>query len=95
MLITSSIVSSLVLSRDALADVEQVSESDANAQALGYKTDATTVDKTKYPKYQISQTCSNCQFFQGKAGDTAGPCQIFGGKQVSAKAWCSAYLKKA
>ncbi|HUH40436.1 MAG TPA: high-potential iron-sulfur protein, partial [Castellaniella sp.] len=37
---------------------------------------------------------ANCQLFQGKAGEDWGPCPIFGGKQVSAKGWCSAYTKK-
>ena len=35
------------------------------------------------------------QLFQGKAGDAAGGCGIFPGLQVSAKGWCSAYVKKA
>jgi len=32
--------------------------------------------------------------FQGKAGDKAGMCPLFAGKQVAAAAWCSAYAKK-
>jgi hypothetical protein len=95
MLMTASFASSLVLSRGALADSEPVSDSDASALALGYRTDATKVDKAKYAKYQAGQTCANCQYFQGKAGDAAGPCQIYGGKQVNAQGWCSAYMKKA
>ncbi|HTH58896.1 MAG TPA: high-potential iron-sulfur protein [Paraburkholderia sp.] len=95
-LITSiGVASSLALSREAFADAPKVSESDPTAQALGYKADATQVDKAKYTKYTAGQACSNCQFFQGKPTDAFGPCPMFAGKQVSAKGWCSAYSKKA
>ncbi|MFM0389503.1 high-potential iron-sulfur protein [Paraburkholderia dipogonis] len=94
-LMAAGFASSLGLSRGALAETVPVSESDATAQALGYNTDATKVDKAKYSRYQAGQACANCQFFQGKADDAAGPCQIYGGKQVNAIGWCSAYTKKA
>lgn len=81
--------------RAAAADAGAVQESYANAQALGYKTNASRVDHTKFPKFQAGQACANCQFFQGKTGDATAPCTIFGGKQVDAKGWCSAYMKKA
>jgi hypothetical protein len=95
LIVTTGLASSLVLGHHASADVGQVSESDANAQALGYKTDATKVDKARFPKYQAGQTCASCQFFQGKPGEALGPCQIFAGKLVDAKGWCSSYVKKA
>ena len=72
-----------------------VAESDAQAAALGYKADATKVDKTKFPKYAAGQSCSSCSLYQGKAGAAAGGCPIFAGKQVSAKGWCNSYVKKA
>jgi hypothetical protein len=89
------LASSLVLSHKASADAAPVQESDANAQALGYRTDASKVDRAKYPKFQTGQACANCQFFQGKAGDATAPCTIFAGKQVRAIGWCSAYVKRA
>ncbi|HEX7685145.1 MAG TPA: high-potential iron-sulfur protein [Trinickia sp.] len=82
-------------SRQALADAPRVTESDPTAIALGYKMDATKVDKAKYPKYAAGEMCSNCQFFQGKPTDAFAPCPMFGGKQVAGKGWCSAYSKKA
>jgi len=95
-LITSiGVASSLALSREAFADAPKVSESDPTAQALGYKNDASQVDKAKFAKYAAGQACGNCQFFQGKPTDAFGPCPMFGGKQVSSKGWCSAYSKKA
>ncbi len=72
-----------------------VSESDPQAVALGYKSDATQVDKTKYPKYAAGEHCGSCALFQGKPTDAAGPCPLFAGKQVLAGAWCSAWAKKA
>jgi hypothetical protein len=71
-----------------------VAENDPQASALGYKADATKVDKAKFPKYAAGQNCANCALFQGAAGAAAGGCPLYAGKQVSAKAWCSAYNKK-
>ena len=72
-----------------------VAETDAQAAGLGYKADATKVDKAKQPKYAAGQQCGNCALFQGKAGDAAGGCPLFAGKQVAGAGWCSAYAKKA
>lgn len=95
-LITSvGVASSLASSRQAFADVPKVPEIDPTAQALGYRADATKVDKAKYAKYAAGQECSNCTFYQGKPADAFAPCPMFGGKQVSGKGWCSAYNKKA
>lgn len=74
---------------------QRVDEKDPQAQALGYKHDATKVDKAKFTNYQAGQTCANCTQYQGKPKDEWGGCAIFPGKQVNAKGWCSAYVKKA
>jgi len=71
-----------------------VAESDPQASALGYKADATKVDKAKQPKYAAGQVCGNCALYQGAAGSAAGGCPIFAGKQVAGKGWCSAWAKK-
>ncbi|MFM1990114.1 MAG: hypothetical protein RJA99_3071 [Pseudomonadota bacterium] len=84
-----------VLGTTAHAQAQMVAENDPQAQALGYKADATKVDKAKQPKYAAGQLCSNCAVYQGKGNDAAGPCALFPGKQVAAKGWCSAYAKKA
>jgi hypothetical protein len=94
MILAASLASSAVLHNESRADAPVLSESDPAAQGLGYKTDAARVDKAKFPKYQAGQACANCQLFQGKPGDTTGPCTIYGGKLVNAKGWCSAYVKK-
>ena len=80
---------------NAAAQGAKVDEKDAQAQSLGYKHDATKVDKAKFAKYQAGQTCANCTLFQGKPADAWGGCPIFPGKQVAGKGWCSAYVKKA
>jgi hypothetical protein len=72
-----------------------VADTDPQAVALGYKSEASKVDKAKYAKYAAGQECSNCSLYQGKPGSAAGGCPLFAGKQVSAKGWCSAYAKKA
>jgi hypothetical protein len=96
-LITSlGVASTFALSsRQALAaDAPKVTEADPTAQALGYKQDATKVDKARYARYEPGQACGNCSLFQGKAGDAWGGCPMFGGKQVASTGWCSAYNKK-
>lgn len=69
-------------------------ESDAPAKTLGYKVDTSKIDRKQQPRYEVGQICSNCILYQGAANSTAGGCPLFPGKQVAAKAWCSAYAKK-
>jgi len=71
-----------------------VSESDPLAQALGYKSEAKNVDKTKFPQYVAGETCSSCTLYMGTAAATSGPCPLYAGKAVSAKGWCASYAKK-
>ena len=71
--------------------VDTVSESDPTATALGYKVDATKAGNRK----DKSALCSNCNLYSGKPGASDGPCSVFGGKLVSAKGWCTAWVKKA
>ncbi|CAN5865608.1 high-potential iron-sulfur protein [soil metagenome] len=85
----------LTASQVVTAQAAPVSETDPLAVGLGYKADATKVDKAKYPNYAAGQMCGTCQQFQGKATDATGPCQLFAGKSVSSKGWCSAWVKKA
>ena len=72
-----------------------VDEKDPQAVSLSYKVDGTKVDKAKNPKFAVGNNCANCALFQAKAGAAAGACPLFAGKQVAAKAWCSAWAKKA
>jgi hypothetical protein len=76
------------------SDPALLSESDPAAAALGYKADATKVDKAKYPQYAAGQSCSNCALYQGASGAAAGLCPVFAGKQVAGAGWCASYSKK-
>ena len=79
----------------AAAQTARVDEKDAQAQSLGYRHDATKIDKAKFEKYVAGQHCANCMLYQGKPTDAWGVCPLFAGKQVAGKGWCSAYVKKA
>ena len=85
----------LLVAGQAMAQGAMLAESDAQATALGYKADASKVDKAKFPKFAAGQACSNCALYQGKAADAAGGCPLFAGKQVAGKGGCSAYAQKA
>jgi len=81
-----------LLARDAAA--EALSESDATAKSLGYVADAKKVNAAANPAYKPGQTCANCMQYTGKAGATAGPCNIFPGKDVNAHGWCKVWVLK-
>ena len=85
---------SAVLAVSEASAQAMVDEKDPQAAGLGYKADASKVDKAKNPKFAAGSHCGNCALFQGKAADAAGPCPLFAGKQVSSKGWCSAWAKK-
>jgi hypothetical protein len=91
-LLHSAVVgSALVLPGVARADAPRLSEDDPAAKAVGYREDATKVDKAKFRTYTAGQTCKSCSLFQGKATDAWGGCMLFGAKQVAAAGWCSSY----
>lgn len=73
----------------------KVDEADPQAKALGYRNDTTKVDAKQFPRHDNAQKCATCQLFQGKAGDAAGGCPIFAGKEVAANGWCNSWVKKA
>jgi len=78
----------------AEAAAPMLSESDPTAVALGYKANASTVDKAKFPQYMAGQACASCALYQGAAGAASGPCTIYAGKLVSSTGWCASYAKK-
>ena len=88
------VLATLTAAQNVMAQVA-VNETDPQAVALGYRSDSSKADVKKYPSYDTSQRCGSCVLFQGKSTEATGNCPIFGNKQVSAKAWCSAWVKKA
>jgi len=76
-------------------NLPMVEKGDAQAVAFNYVDDATQVDMMKIKNYVSGSACSNCALYQGKAGDDAGGCPLFAGKNVAAKGWCTSWAKKA
>lgn len=72
-----------------------VEESQPQAAALGYKSDTSRVDQTRYAKFSPGQSCSSCALYQGAPGSNGGGCSLFAGKQVMSNGWCAAYARKA
>jgi hypothetical protein len=73
---------------------QELSESDPSAVALGYRTDATKVDKVKFPQYVAGQECANCQFYQGSASTKTAACPLFGSNTVEGAGWCKGYVRR-
>lgn len=86
---TGFAVTASVTSTSAQAAV--LDEQDPQAVKLGYKADTTKVDAQKFPKHKPSQTCANCQLYQGDSTSATGGCVLFGSKEVAAKGWCTAW----
>ena len=87
--------STLAGAAQAEAPPPKVNEKDSMAAALGYVSDAKHIDTKASPTYQAGSTCSNCSWYQGKAGDPAGgACTFFPGKNVDATGWCRMWNKK-
>jgi hypothetical protein len=82
-----------------LAAQEAVAETEPLAQAMGYVTDATKADTTKFPKRAgeagAKQFCHNCALFAGDATSATAPCSIFQNRPVSGNGWCNAWVAKA
>jgi hypothetical protein len=62
-LAVASIAIAARMGNPAQSAAPHLDEKDATAQNLGYKHDATKVDKAKFAKYKAGETCANCQFY--------------------------------
>lgn len=76
-------------------ELPHLAENDPTAAALGYREVATKVDVVKYPAYKAGQSCTTCRFFGATDKTAWATCQLFPGKNVAAKGWCSGYNAKA
>jgi hypothetical protein len=71
-------------------------ESNSQAKTLGYRADASQVERASFAKYAPGQKCTACQMFRAQQPATAaGQCAIFPGKLVSADGWCDAFTQRA
>jgi hypothetical protein len=71
------------------ADAPLVTEDDPTAKALKYVSDAGKATGAK-----PGSKCANCTLYQGAAGSSEGPCQLFSGKHVKAAGWCMSWTAK-
>lgn len=72
------------------AELPHLTDADPTAKAMNYVDDAAA---SKNALYKAGSTCANCQFYNGP--DVGfGTCQLFPGKAVSAKGWCTSYTPK-
>jgi hypothetical protein len=78
---------------------DEVAVDEPLAQAMGYVTDAATVDTAKFPKRAgdagASQFCNNCALYAGKVDDETAPCSIFQNRLVRGEGWCNAWVAKS
>jgi High potential iron-sulfur protein len=82
------------LSDATAAGLPALDPKDPTAQALGFVTDAKSVDATANPTYKSTQKCGTCAQFQGKPTDASAGCNIFAGKSVPAGGWCKVWAQK-
>jgi len=64
---------------------------DPAAVSKGYVEDAGRVDAKKYPAFVKGSSCDNCLLLQGTTGPAYRPCELFPGKLVAVKGWCSGW----
>lgn len=75
-------------------ELPKLAEDDAMAGAMKYTHDASSVDAASRTNPAAEQTCANCALVQGEEGAEWRPCQIFPGKLVNSKGWCSVWAPK-
>lgn len=79
---------------DSRADTPLLKESDAEAQSMDYREDASKIKVGQFPKFKPGQTCANCSLYAGDKGAASGPCGLFLNKDVAAIGWCNAWEAK-
>lgn len=68
------------------AELPLLSPTAPEAKAVHYAEDASK--EKRAPK---GATCASCGLYQGANGSSQGPCQLFPGRDVKAKGWCSSW----
>ena len=71
--------------RPARAANPLVSPDSKAARAVKYVEDAQATPDSH------GNRCATCALYQGPAGSTQGPCQLFPGEEVRAAGWCNAW----
>ncbi|HEX3951651.1 MAG TPA: high-potential iron-sulfur protein [Steroidobacteraceae bacterium] len=73
------------------AELPHLDVKDPAAVKLGYVEDASQADAKKYPAFVKGSSCDNCLLLQGSPGADYRPCELFPGKAVSVRGWCSGW----
>lgn len=93
----------VALASSAFAQQDEVDPKSPTAIALGYSTDHSRVDTTRWSKkgqdVQGQQRCQTCALFtsidNGTSTDNGnGVCSIFAGRQVTGNGWCNAWTRR-
>lgn len=71
----------------------RLKEDERTAILMGYKEDATNVDRKKFPKYKPGQSCANCFLNNGKKGDKDVLCTAMY-RRVVPTGWCRVYRSR-
>lgn len=82
-----------VVSTTSEAADARLTVDDPKAKSLGYVEDAKQADAKHFANYRAGQACANCALIQQRYGFWR-PCQLFPGKLISAKGWCSGWMAK-
>ena len=83
---------SLLTRSQANISLPKVSEDDPTAQQLKYVHDAS---RAAGDVRGISDYCYNCRYFKGDQDTGWAACDLFPGKSVNAKGWCSVWSAKS
>jgi hypothetical protein len=90
-----SVISNLpgILSRAVAEPLPLVTDADPLAKTFNYVSDTNKVDKAKNPQHNAGQKCSGCSLYT-EIDKKQGKCQLFAGKAVAAKGWCTSFVAK-
>jgi len=88
-----AVVAPALLPQRSQAALVTLTEDDPTAKALGYHTNAKSVDVKAFPTYKPNQQCGNCVQLQPGTGNERG-CNIFPGKAVNVGGWCKVWVQK-
>jgi hypothetical protein len=72
---------------------EAVKETDPYPKSMGFRLNTANVDQAKFPRHEITQKCSECQLFSGKAGEPTGTCSFFK-RVVPIDGWCRNFKQR-
>ncbi len=76
----------------ATEQLPKLSEGDPTAKQLKYVHNAATVPADV--RSNTSDYCYNCRYFKGDQSTAWAKCDLFPGKLVNSKGWCSVWAKK-